>query len=581
MKADRRGYWQNKQFIFCALAIIPAAIYFFYLLSHITNTPYHDDFYDVLAPLILYQDSTDITGSLKSLFWQYHQHYMAYNRLVYWAHNLFTPIINFKTIIIIGNFSLVALFLQLCINTRKQDLFILPLASAIFFNLYTNESTFWAMTAVQNLAVVAFTFAALQFLYSGKSIFSACIFSWMAAFTQSNGILIIPLGFILLIAAQKREEKCISNKDLLLWIASSAACLTLFYAFENVSKMDRHFATLSPYHTDTPIQDITINFLASLASLPFKDGSSPLLGAILGAIHFPIIGFFIWRSWKNNRALSLMLVFCALSLLSASIMRTPHQGPTAFVSRYKILCTTILTIEMLLLPQLISSRKAIMIPACIFALCINAYSYFMNSEYVKSYTFFRQQQLMEWFYSGDITAFALANAILDDAYNRGMYNPGRDIDYDALPTDITEAENCPAITDKLNNKTLHLATKPYSRGALIWSNHPDTNDAPIEPTTAIWLCGEKAYKLFPGKTVTIEMWSGKKKDQLLILEKNRFLPGSYQVLVETRTGVAALDTPIDTLATPATPKDCATYKEAILDMYPLLYERYCKQGGGT
>ena len=133
MKADRRGYWQNKQFIFCALAIIPAAIYFFYLLSHITNTPYHDDFYDVLVPLILYQDSTDITGSLKNLFWQYHQHYMAYNRLVYWAHNLFTPIINFKTIIIIGNFSLVALFLQLCINTRKQDLFILPLASAIFF----------------------------------------------------------------------------------------------------------------------------------------------------------------------------------------------------------------------------------------------------------------------------------------------------------------------------------------------------------------------------------------------------------------------------------------------------------------
>ena len=53
------------------------------------------------------------------------------------------------------------------------------------------------MTAVQNLAVVAFAYAALQFLYSGKSIFSACIFSWMAAFTQSNGILIIPLGFIL------------------------------------------------------------------------------------------------------------------------------------------------------------------------------------------------------------------------------------------------------------------------------------------------------------------------------------------------------------------------------------------------
>lgn len=556
------------------LAALPALLYFTFLITTAANTPYHDDFYDVFVPLFLYHDSGTIPEALLGLLWQYHQHFVVYDRLVYWLSSLLTRTIHFDALIALGNASLAIFFLQLCRGIKPDNLYILPCASAVLFNLYFNENQYWAMGSLQQLTIMAFTMAVLRLLDNSSSIIAACFFCWLAVFTQSNETLVIPLGFLLLLDNILRGQMKWLDRTVIIWTISSISCLALFYSIQNVTRVDRFFQTLAMYHTDTPITDIVVNFLASLAALPFKDDSLPLHAALPGALHLLLIVFLFLRGWKHDRALCLMLLFCTVSLLAASVARTPHYGPTAFISRYKLFSSAIICIELLLLSKAFHARRFFPL---LFALSVlsSAYSYYLYADPVRDYNRYREQKIMEWFYSGIIVTFPLANAILDEAYVKELYNPVRDLpDYPTIPAAIEPVSVCPASVETATHEQLQIVSSPSSRAILIGTNESSQF---VDKTDVIfWLCGEKSYRIAMRPTFGKYRDPALRWQELAIVEKMRVASGKYRILLQTGDKIVAAQDTADTGFMPDKhPVDCDQHRETLPEFVPLLYARYC------
>jgi hypothetical protein len=563
------------------LAAIPAAIYFYFLLSTAANTPFHDDFYDVFVPLFLYEEGTTLLESLRGLLWQYHQHFVVYDRIVYWFIHLLSPSVHFDYLIAIGNASLLVFLWQLSRALKPEQLFILPCVSALLFNLYFHENQYWAMGSLQQLTIMAFTLAALQILDAGKSVLAACLFCWLAVFTQSNEMLLIPLGFLLLFHNafhrynRLSASELLHDRPLIIWTVSSVVCLAVFFSHENISNINRLFELHSSYHTDTPLTDIIVNFLSSLASLPWRDDKSPMLGLLPGSLHLLLIIFLLRRGWQHNRALALMLLFCVVSLLSASLLRTPHQGPTAYVSRYKIFTTAILCIELVLASGIFSLRQWFpLLFSSAIAIC--GYSYYMHASEVREQNTHRQQKTLEWFYSGRIKSFATADSILDEAYVRGFYNPARDLAADpTLPHSIDRVDQCPQSHATASNTLVQIYTEPDSRAILIGSS--ESKQFLDTRRVTIWFCGKQSYRITLKASPGQRVLPSKNWLTLVIVEKSRLAPDSYHLLMEKDGETLAVTQLANSAFIPAQRSDnCEAYGDKLEEYMPLLFNRYCK-----
>lgn len=552
-------------------AVIPMAVYFYFIAIYTTNTPFTDDLYDALFTLIKYRASNTITEAVRSLSWQYHQHFVLYDRIVYWVFYTLTNTINFRTLVFIGNTSLVIFFLQIVSSVKHYRNLALPAISLVIFSLYFDEDTFGSMGSIQQLGIMAMTLAVFQLLNKSNFIFTACMIAWLAIFTQSNEILIIPLGLLLLLDNIYRGRDKIINKNIIIWTLSSITCLIIFTAFNRISEINDFSLKLSPFRETTTNTDILINFLASLASLPLKSTDNIIYAAPTGAIHLVIICLIFFKSWKVNRPLSLMLAFCFLSLLSAAIIRTP-VGPMASVSRYKIFCVGIIAIEVALLTNILN-RKYWLIFLFLFAACLNAYSYYMNTEYVSGYEIRRGKTIMQWFYYDEITNLPLANAILDEAYSTDLYNPARDMNYAAIPLSITERKHCPE-PDSHNSLTITLRTVPSSRAALLSVQKPHGIAAPIPDS--LWLCGQKNYQIVTPKTENTRHLTSPDGQQMVILEKRLFSEDEYLLMHQTDSHVTATNIKINTRFSPRQSRDCERHKEGLQLLLISLYDQYCK-----
>lgn len=552
------------------LASIPATLYLSFVWLNAINAPLSDDFYDTLFVLLRHHSSESLGTDLAWLLWQYHQHFNIYDRLVYWLSTFFSDTVNFYHFTWIGNLGLVTYFLLLTSTLQRKQLFILPCVSVVFFNLYFEEIAFWSMGSLQQLTIMAFTLATLLLLDTGRSILAACAICWLAAFTQSNEILLIPLGFIILLDNVRQKKQPLLNSTLFIWSVSNLLCLALFYLHQNISAFDQFFVKNSSYHAANPIRDIIINFLASLMGLPFGQGSNPLYAAPLGALHFFLIIFFLWRGWQHNRALTLMLLFCSLSLLAASITRTPHSGPTAYVARYKIFTTSIICLEMILASKIFPIGR--WVPAiAILATITGGYSYYMNGSYVAYRRQFKEQQIMHWLASGRIQSLALADAILDESYVTALYDPVRDIpQYPALPIAIEATNRCPDInTPPMMTSKLNLVSAPNSRAVLLTAN---MRSAP--PLFTLWLCGKANYR------VTLKPPTNRKQQwtELAIIEKRQVSPDKYHLLLEESGKIQDSNLVINTDFQSQISEDCTKHKDAIQALVPALWNYYCTHG---
>lgn len=428
------------------------------------------------------------------------------------------------------------------------------------------------MGSIQQFSIMAMTLGFFQLL-DRKMMLPACTVCWLAIFTQSNETLLIPLGFILLLDNIFRHRHPWNNREIVIYSINSLICLVIFMKLNRISIVDQHLLDLSPFRDATKNTDIALNFFASLLSLPLSNEEKiPQMGAA-GFLHLVIAIYIIFRSWKENRPLSLMIIFCILSLLTIAIVRTPTGGPVALVSRYKIFCIGMIATEIALLANILKGyRHLILISALAFI--TNIYGYYMNIDFIVYSKNYLEKSIMRWMYLDDISSLPLANAILDEAYTTNIFNPAKDIDYAALPTNIINTDECPSTTLQQNNLKISAKTNTSSRAVSLSVQKPHGVSAPIPDQ--LWLCGNRNFRVTPPKTDITHNLTSPDGQQMVILEKQLFPEDEYQLMYQIDDRIYWTTITINTAYTPQKSRDCERHRNVLQTLVPKLNAHYCE-----
>jgi hypothetical protein len=324
----------KNKITFC-LAAIAIFAHYITLFAYTQNIPIGDDYYDVFRFLNQYDNAPTITERLFSIFTQHNEHRTAFNRLIYLVMYKLTGGINFKALMIIGDFSTIGLITLLCLQYKNKDSALAIAAFIIIFLLGIQNwtSMFWAMTAISNYSVSFFTLACFATLATEKklNIYAAIFFATCASLSMGNGITIWPLG-VLCIALTNHKNR---THWLVLWLLASIAFIFLY--FHNYTSSIAIKAPFELGFTIDRLQNLFHWFLVFLGSCWTFESSNTAVAATAGAILFLIAipCFFLLLNRMPTNA-----CFIAYILISAAITsysRFSLFGPeVALTSRYKI-----------------------------------------------------------------------------------------------------------------------------------------------------------------------------------------------------------------------------------------------------
>jgi hypothetical protein len=300
------------------------------------STPKFDDLNDAFGffkQLALAQSPLQKIGAF---FYPNNEHVTAFNHLIYFVQFQFLGELNFYYLTLIGHGIIIAtgLLLACSINSERKPFFCAIFALG-YIQLYYWDSSFKAMTALSNQAVILFAVASFYCLARKRSIILALLFAGLAQFSQGNGALIWPIGAIILWCDPALRAQ--RYRHLALWFGAALLAISL-YAWA------RHtYGNPSPLTAALIIQQLkqhfTLPFLAAIAFL----GSTVFptinitLALMVGAAVWCAALWWLWRYRQHDWLITALLLFFLASAVTAGVMRGLVAGAEgALESRYKM-----------------------------------------------------------------------------------------------------------------------------------------------------------------------------------------------------------------------------------------------------
>lgn len=196
-----------KRYVYRWIIAATISVYIYFLVRYSVNIPYADDF-DAIYNRFLRFDVLSWWAKFLHFFSLHNEHRIVWNHFVQYIVSLFSHAINIKTIIYLGNFSLVFILLFFWKAIKwSYKLFLFTIVTLLLVNLRYAESSFFAMAVLSNLWVIVFTLRAIYFaINDGKyNYIFAIFFGIVAIWTQWNGIL--ALLIIIFISLLKKQYK--------------------------------------------------------------------------------------------------------------------------------------------------------------------------------------------------------------------------------------------------------------------------------------------------------------------------------------------------------------------------------------
>lgn len=194
------SWWGSRQTWWAWIAVLlPVAVFTFVWSCYAVNVPKWDD--HALRAFLYYSDQeTTYSGKLYQLFKQHNEHRIVYDRIVTLINFHLFGKLDFRHLMIVGNLSLVgllAVFVSVLHRANRTVLYAVPVAF-LLFNLSQWENMFWGMAALQNFSVVLWVVAAFYWLTYTNRWGLALAAAILATLTSGNGLLVWPIGFVLL-----------------------------------------------------------------------------------------------------------------------------------------------------------------------------------------------------------------------------------------------------------------------------------------------------------------------------------------------------------------------------------------------
>jgi hypothetical protein len=189
------------------------------------NIPNWDEFDTALDLLVALDQKPSASEVTQRLFALQNEHRTFVSRLIFAASYWATGGINFVALAVLGNVFLAGVFCLLLSRIPHPDarLRLGAIFGLTVFQLQHHESFYWAGSSIDHFLVILTTVTALGALTSraGWSLPVACGLGFLATFSLAHGMLVWPVGAMLLWLQRQRI-------DLLYWAGAAAASVAWF-----------------------------------------------------------------------------------------------------------------------------------------------------------------------------------------------------------------------------------------------------------------------------------------------------------------------------------------------------------------
>lgn len=216
--------------------LLPVAVFALVWQYYAVNVPKWDD-HVVRAYLYFWDQETTLTGKIYQLFKQHNEHRIVYDRIVasfdYWLFGK----LSYVHLMVMGKLSLVgllAVFGAVLLRAGKPLPYLVPV-SLLLFNLSHWENMFWGMAALQNFSVVLWVVLTIYLLSYTDRWGLALASAMLATLTSGNGLLVWPLGLVLLVLRPTNGPSLVAGpvrwrlSPLISWAVSAAVVIGLYF----------------------------------------------------------------------------------------------------------------------------------------------------------------------------------------------------------------------------------------------------------------------------------------------------------------------------------------------------------------
>ncbi|CCH01191.1 hypothetical protein FAES_3182 [Fibrella aestuarina BUZ 2] len=307
------------------------------------NVPKWDD-HTLKALLLGMEKATSLPEAIQHIIKQHNEHRIAYDRVIAWLDYSLFGKLSYTRLMAYGDLSLLALValfgVYLARYTQRWYLFLPPVVLFII-NLANWENLFWAMSAVQNFAIVIWSMWAFYTLSHRPSPWLAIGLAAVATLISGNGILLWPVGAAMLFVQHR-------HKHMVIWLGAGALVLFLYF-FDYVQP------SVAPSKHDDwlKIGSGLLAFLGAAAdALPFYN--TYWLSAGLGTL---LVGFWLYvfvkvlpdfrkpAGWSARDTFAAGAVAFAFGTAAVVVWNRVGWGESAIItSRYRIYSLTLLAL---------------------------------------------------------------------------------------------------------------------------------------------------------------------------------------------------------------------------------------------
>lgn len=336
---DNGRYEPHGRLLLPAAAAIVAAVLYFYatLQRYAINIPSIDDYDSALEFVTKIATSHSLQQKLLIFFTTQHNEYKAlFGSGIFWLQYALFGNLNFSLSCLLGNLSClgVAWMVWLMFLPRVRP-FALRLAlfvpvAFLLFQLSYAEAMDAPMAGLQHMPALAFAFGSILLLLRGTAgtFVLACGCLVLSTFSSTNGLLLFPIGLVIL-ARQHRWTK------IAIWTALTAGVIGVYrfhYIAPPVSK------AVVPFH---PSPLLSLLIFKPLYAIGVLGGVAALQnGPWLFFMGAALIVFFVYVGrlgfFRNNPAILYSSAFMVLTAMGMAHVRLANGLQFAGSSRYRM-----------------------------------------------------------------------------------------------------------------------------------------------------------------------------------------------------------------------------------------------------
>jgi hypothetical protein len=366
------------------LILVPPLLFFGMFFRYMVDVPINDDYMAILDFLNNWIGAEPLAAKAELLFSQHNEHRIVYDRIITLAFYFIGIPVNFFWLALIGNLSLVGIFLIFLKQLRRINsnlLYVVPLG-VLCFNLGFYENITFAMASLSNFTVYLFSLLSIHFITKTKinrnDVIFSLVFLILAVFTQAGGLFLIPVTILVLLYRRQRP--------LLFWHAIVCAMVVTayFYSYKAFVAPDTDIV----YDAANPV----IFLFAVLGNawnyfLVFQNPKVSLNATIaIGVVLLLAYGYILKSGYyKKNLFVVSVLTLMLFTAFGITIGRSQLGMDSAVASRYRI-CSAIFTIGLFIwfVQEVAARRKWIaiaIVPVTLFYFTVPNFRLYQHLDY--------------------------------------------------------------------------------------------------------------------------------------------------------------------------------------------------------